>query len=269
MERNKNSNMIYKVIRAAMILFWVYVGMDKLWQLGAFKIALEQQPLISYLAPVIYWLLPLIEIGVGVFLAIPSARLSALGWKVSAILIFVFSIYIGLGVLNVYEKKPCMCTSFLSNISWIKHLFVNLVILGLSITGWRLHRKTINYGERALTGRTNIALFLIGFMATGAISYCNIHYTKSKDIWYAPDSIYDYQQPNTASSNVKGLLVSTYDRYTGPYRQLFTKRLQASSFPHQLQACSTERRVAYANQIFKQLWLHDIRRSHDYRILSI
>ncbi|WP_312905338.1 MauE/DoxX family redox-associated membrane protein [Sphingobacterium multivorum] len=244
MERNKNSNMIYKVIRAAMILFWVYVGMDKLWQLGAFKIALEQQPLISYLAPVIYWLPPLIEIGVGVFLAIPSARLSALGWKVSAILIFVFSIYIGLGILNVYDKKPCMCTSFLSNISWTAHLIFNLIILGLSITGWRLHRTVVNYGERALMGKAHIALFLIGFMAMGAISYWNIHDTKSKDMWYAPDSIYDYQQPNTASSNVKGLLVSTYDRYTGPYRQLFTKSLQTGSFTNQFLVCNTERRVA-------------------------
>ncbi|TWI16810.1 methylamine utilization protein MauE [Sphingobacterium siyangense] len=244
MERNKKSNMIYKIIRAAMILFWVYVGMDKLWQLGAFKIALEQQPLISYLAPVIYWLLPLMEIGVGVLLAIPSARLRAWGWKVSTILILVFSIYIGLGVLNVYEKKPCMCTSFLSNISWIKHLFVNLVILGLSITGWRLHRKTINYGERALTGRTNIALFLIGFMAMGAISYWNIHYTKSKDMWYTPDSIYDYWDPNTASSNIKSLLASKYDRYTGPYRQLFTKSLQTNNLIQQLLVCKTERRVA-------------------------
>lgn len=244
MERNKKSNMIYKIIRAAMILFWVYVGMEKLWQLGAFKIALEQQPVISSLAPILFWLLPLIEIGVGVLLAIPSARLCSRGWKVSTILIIAFSIYIGLGILNVYDKKPCMCTSFLSNISWTAHLIFNLIILGLSITGWRLHRKTINYDERALTGRTNIALFLIGFMATGAISYCNIHYTKSKDIWYAPDSIYDYQQPNTASSNVKGLLVSTYDRYTGPYRQLFTKSLQTGSFTNQLPVCNTERRVA-------------------------
>jgi len=244
MEGNKTGNIIYKVIRAAMILFWAYVGMEKLWQLGAFKIALEQQPLISYLAPVLYWLLPLVEIGIGVLLGMPSVRLRAWGWKVSTILILVFSIYIGLGVLNVYDRKPCMCTSFLSNISWTAHLIFNLIILGLSITGWRLHRKTINYGERALTGRTNIALFLIGFMAMGTISYCNIHYTKSKDMWYAPDSVYDYQQPNTASNNVKGLLVSTYDRYTEPYRQLFTKCLQASSFTNQLLACSTERRVA-------------------------
>ncbi|HAE67303.1 MAG TPA: hypothetical protein DCG77_08890 [Sphingobacterium sp.] len=80
MERNKKSNMIYKIIRAAMILFWVYVGMEKLWQLGAFKIALEQQPVISYLAPVLFLLLPFMEIGVGVLLAMPSQRLGcALG----------------------------------------------------------------------------------------------------------------------------------------------------------------------------------------------
>lgn len=210
MEANKTGNMLYKVIRAAMILFWVYVGMEKLWQLGAFKIALEQQPLISYLAPMLFWLLPLVEIGIGVLLGIPSARLSAWGWKVSAILILVFSIYIGLGVLNVYEKKPCMCTSFLSNISWKAHLVFNLIILGLSITGWRLHHTVINYSERSLTGRTHIALFLIGFTAMGAISYWNLHDTNSKDMGYAPNSIYDYQHPNTASGNIKGLLVSTH-----------------------------------------------------------
>jgi len=244
MERNKKSNMIYKIIRAAMILFWVYVGMEKLWQLGAFKIALEQQPVISSLAPIFFWLLPLMEIGVGVLLAIPSARLCSRGWKVSTILILVFSIYIGLGILNVYDKKPCMCTSFLSNISWTAHLIFNLIILGLSITGWRLHRTVIKCSKRTVTGRTTIALFLVGFPAMGAINYWNIHYTKSKDIWYAPDSIYDYQQPNTASSNVKGLLVSTYDRYTGPYRQLFTKSLQTGSFTNQFLVCNTERRVA-------------------------
>jgi len=244
MKANKAGNMIYKIIRAAMVLFWVYVGMEKLWQLGAFKIALEQQPVISSLAPILFWLLPLMEIGIGVLLGMPSVRLRAWGWKVSTILILVFSIYIGLGVLNVYDRKPCMCTSFLSNISWTTHLIFNLVILGLSISGWRLHRTEDRYGERALTGRAHIALFLIGFMAMGAISYWNIHYRKSKGIWYAPDSIYDYWEPNTSSSNLKGLLVTLYDRYTEPYRQLFTKCLQASSFTNQLLACSTERRVA-------------------------
>ncbi|MGJ1192599.1 MULTISPECIES: MauE/DoxX family redox-associated membrane protein [Sphingobacterium] len=244
MEGNKTGNIIYKVIRAAMILFWAYVGMEKLWQLGAFKIALEQQPLISYLAPVLYWLLPLVEIGIGVLLGMPSVRLRAWGWKVSTILILVFSIYIGLGVLNVYDRKPCMCTSFLSNISWTAHLVFNLIILGLSITGWLLHRTVVRSGERTLTEKINVALFLIGFMTIGAITYGRTHFKRTNDSWYRPNGIYDYREPNTAGGPSKGLLASTYDRYTEPYRQLFTKCLQASSFTNQLLACSTERRVA-------------------------
>ncbi|OFV12103.1 hypothetical protein HMPREF3127_17180 [Sphingobacterium sp. HMSC13C05] len=244
MEGNKTRDMIYKIIRAAMVLFWVYVGMEKLWQLEAFKIALEQQPVISYLAPVLFLLLPFMEIGVGVLLAMPSQRLVAWGWKVSTLLIIVFSIYIGLGVLHVYDKKPCMCTSFLSNISWTTHLIFNLIILGLSIIGLLLHRTVIKCSKRTVTGRTTIALFLVGFPAMGAISYWNIHYTKSKDMWYTPDSIYDYWDPNTASSNIKSLLASKYDRYTGPYRQLFTKSLQTNNLIQQLLVCKTERRVA-------------------------
>lgn len=244
MEANKTSNMIYRIIRSAMILFWIYVGMEKLWQLAAFKIALEQQPVISHLAPILFWLLPLMEIGVGVLLAVPSVRLRAWGWKVSTILIIVFSIYIGLGVLNVYEKKPCMCTSFLSNISWIKHLFVNLVILGLSITGWLLHRTVVRSSEQALTGKINIALFVIGFLAMGAIGSGNINLTKSTDVCCLSGGQYDYPEHNQVSRPTVGSLTYRYDRYTEPYRQLFTKSLQASSFTDQLLACNTERRVA-------------------------
>lgn len=244
MEANKTSSMIYKILRSVMILFWVYVGMDKIWQLSAFRIALEQQPIISYLAPILFWLLPLMEIGVGILLAMPAARLRAWGWRASTLLIIIFTIYIGLGVLNFYAQKPCVCTSFLSRISWTAHLLINIVILGLSITGWVLHHKVAKYAEHALTSNTNIALFLIGFLAIGAITYGSTHLKRTNDSWYTPESIYDHQEPNTASGNSKGLLASTYDRYTGPYRQLFTKKLQASIFTNQSLACSTERRVA-------------------------
>ncbi|MEI2271702.1 hypothetical protein OHD16_06070 [Sphingobacterium sp. ML3W] len=241
---------MYKILRGIMILFWIYVGMDKIWQLSAFRIALEQQPVISDLAPILFWSLPLMEIGVGILLAMPLARLRAWGWRASTLLIIAFTIYIGLGVFNVYAQKPCMCTSFLSRISWTAHLLINIVILGLSITGWVLHRIVANYGERVITGKTNIALFLIGFIAIGAISYRDIRGTKSKDMWYTPDSLYPdslYYDPahNDVSRPIVGSLAFRYDRYTEPYRQqLFTKSLQASIFTNQSLACSTERRVA-------------------------
>lgn len=244
MEANKTSSIIYKILRGIMILFWFYVGMDKIWQLSAFRIALEQQPIISYLAPILFWLLPLVEIGVGILLAMPAARLRAWGWEASILLIIIFTIYIGLGVFDVYAQKPCMCTSFLSGISWTAHLLINILILGLSIIGLVLHRRVGKYGEHALTGQTNIALFLIGFVAMGGISYRNIHYTKSKDMWYAPDSLYYYPAHNDASRPIVGSLAYRYDRYTGPYRQLLTQKLQASIFTNQSLACCTERRVA-------------------------
>lgn len=232
-----------------MILFWIYVGMDKIWQLNAFRIALEQQPIIGYLAPILFWLLPLMEIAVGILLAMPLARLRAWGWRASTLLIIVFTIYIGLGVLNVYAQKPCMCTSFLSRISWTAHLLINIVILGLSIAGLLLHPKVAKYSERVMTGKKSIALFLIGFVAMGAISYRDIRGTKSKNMWYMPDSLYPdslyyYPSHNDVSRPIVGSLAYRYDRYTEPYRQLFTKSMQASIFTNQLLACSTEGRVA-------------------------
>ncbi|WP_158656106.1 MauE/DoxX family redox-associated membrane protein [Sphingobacterium sp. HMA12] len=236
---------MYKILRGIMILFWIYVGMDKIWQLSAFRIALEQQPVISDLAPILFWSLPLMEIGVGILLAMPLARLRAWGWRASTLLIIVFTIYIGLGVFNVYAQKPCMCTSFLSRISWTAHLLINIVILGLSIAGLLLPPKVAKYSERVMTGKKSIALFLIAFIAIGAISYRDIRGTKSKDMWHMPDSIDHAPVYDTVSRPIVGSLAYRYDRYTEPYRQqLFTKSLQANNFTNQLLACNTERRVA-------------------------
>ena len=136
MDTNKNINIIYGLLRIMMLLFWIYVGIDKVWQLNAFKIALTQQPIISYFAPVLFWLLPVLEVSLGLLLAFPSEKVQSWGWEASILLISVFTVYIALGVLDVYEQKPCMCSSFLSNVSWTTHLVINSVILALSILGW-------------------------------------------------------------------------------------------------------------------------------------
>lgn len=137
----KTINISYKLLRVFMLLFWIYVGMDKIWQLAAFKIALQQQPVISVLAPILFLLVPAIEISIGVLLAYPSRKIQATGWKSSILLISVFTVYIGLGVLGLYANKPCMCISFMDQISWPVHLVINIVILGLSILGLILNKS--------------------------------------------------------------------------------------------------------------------------------
>ncbi len=228
-----------------MILFWVYVGIEKLWQLSAFHIALQQQPVISILAPILFWLLPLLEIGIGALLGLPSGRLQHWGWIASTILITLFSIYIALGVLDVYDKKPCMCTSFLSHISWTAHLLFNLVILGLSLAGSVLNRKVLLHGRNNLSNKTAVGLFLTVILATGIVSYKSTAIKLTHEIWFMPDSIDHVLVYDTVSRPIVGSLAYRYDRYTEPYRQqLFTKSLQVNNFTHQLLACNTERRVA-------------------------
>ncbi|WP_088160587.1 MauE/DoxX family redox-associated membrane protein [Sphingobacterium sp. G1-14] len=245
MEAKKTNTTIYKILRAAMILFWVYVGIEKLWQLSAFHIALQQQPVISILAPILFWLLPLLEIGIGALLGLPSGRLQHLGWVASTIMITLFSIYIALGVLDVYDKKPCMCTSFLSHISWTAHLIFTLVILGLSLVGQILNRKVLLHGQSNLTNKTAVGLFLTVILATGIVSYKNATFKPTHEIWYMPDSIDHAPVYDSVSRPIVGSLAYRYDRYTEPYRQqIFTKTFAGQNFTNQLLACNTERRVA-------------------------
>lgn len=245
MKANPTIKTIYMILRAVMILFWVYVGIEKLWQLGAFKIALQQQPVISALAPILFWLLPLLEISIGALLGLPTRRLQHWGWIASTIMITLFSIYIALGVLHVYDKKPCMCTSFLSNISWTTHLIFNLFILGLSITGQTLHSKALLNARGRFSDKAAIVLFLMGFLGSEFLSYKNAAFKPTHEIWYMPDSMDHSPAYDSVSRPIVGSLAYRYDRYTEPYRHyLFTNSMQANSMTNQLLACSTERRVA-------------------------
>ncbi|WP_286841133.1 MauE/DoxX family redox-associated membrane protein [Sphingobacterium sp. UBA7631] len=245
MEANKTNTTIYKILRTAMILFWVYVGIEKFWQLGAFHIALQQQPVISALAPLLFWLLPLLEISIGALLGLPARRLQHWGWIASTIMITLFSIYIALGVLDVYDKKPCICTSFLSNISWTAHLIFNLVILGLSLAGLVLNRNVLLHEQSNLTNKTAVGLFLTVILAIEILSYKNTAFKPTHEIWFMPDSMDHAPVYDSVSRPIVGSLAYRYDRYTEPYRHyLFTNSMQANSMTNQLLACNTERRVA-------------------------
>jgi hypothetical protein len=219
--------------------------MDKIWQLAAFKIALQQQPVISTLAPILFWLIPILEISIGVLLAYPSRKVQDAGWKSSIVLISVFTVYIGLGVLGIYANKPCMCLSFMNQISWTTHLIINIVILALSVLGLILNKSYLRKARKiGFNGGASIALLLITIFAISGYHYKKTSNKAIKYYWYQLNSLNYYEEHNTVMSPTKGLLASTYDRYPGPYRQFLTKELQTNIFTNQLLVCITERRIA-------------------------
>lgn len=245
MNRKKIITISYKLLRAAMLLFWLYAGLDKIWQLGAFQIALQQQPVISFMAPLLFWLLPLLEIGLAVLLALPAYQLQRWGWWGSIVLISLFSVYIGLGVLDVYAQKPCMCTSFLSQISWNTHLLVNLLILGLSILGLLLGDRCRNIKLEAPADTTVIKLSVIAFLLLGAYQYKSTFHAGTQTLWDLPDSMEYYQEQENVSRPIVGSLAHRIGsiRRTVPTINIYKRYAEWQGITR-LPVCSTERRIA-------------------------
>ncbi len=101
--------------------------------------ALLRQPLPSSWAKPLSLTLPAIELATGILLA---GRYKKIGLLLSIALLSSFSVYIALGLLNLYPQKPCGCASVFESLSWEWHLVVNMVLFTLSILGWYLTGPT-------------------------------------------------------------------------------------------------------------------------------
>ncbi|AIM39004.1 hypothetical protein KO02_21630 [Sphingobacterium sp. ML3W] len=132
---NRVRHIIANSISIFLIIFWLYVGLEKAWSWKNFQLSLQQQPLPDWSIGVIYWLIPLVEIVTGALLAFRISKLKRLGYWGSILLLTTFTIFIGLGVAGVYEKRPCTCASIFSGMSWEWHLVVNIILLSISILG--------------------------------------------------------------------------------------------------------------------------------------
>ncbi|MBD1421614.1 MauE/DoxX family redox-associated membrane protein [Sphingobacterium chuzhouense] len=115
-----------------LMLFWLYVALDKLWDLPNFHRALLKQPFPDGWANILYWALPMAELGLALLFVLSRKGYT---YVLSAFLMLSFTIYIGLGVAGFYAKRPCGCASVFSGLSWDWHLLANIVLLGLSILG--------------------------------------------------------------------------------------------------------------------------------------
>ena len=69
-----------------MIVFWLFVATDKLWNLETFHSALLKQPFPSLWADTLYWSPPIGELIIGLLFIGQYRRLA---YRLSAILLFI------------------------------------------------------------------------------------------------------------------------------------------------------------------------------------
>jgi uncharacterized membrane protein YphA (DoxX/SURF4 family) len=131
-------NILIEIISALFILLFIYTATSKLMDYVSFREVLKTSPLIGNWASTIAWLLPILEISIGLLLLLPKTRLLGL-WS-SFIVMIGFTAYL---VYMIYftPNLPCSCGGVLKQMTWKEHLILNLAFIFLALIGLIINKR--------------------------------------------------------------------------------------------------------------------------------
>lgn len=125
---------------SALIILFCYTAIAKLIDVAEFERQLAAQELPAWAKAPLVWLIPIAELLLSILLFIPATRL--LGFYGSALLMTLFTGYIGLVVAGFFKYTPCSCGGVLRSMGFEVHLVFNLFFLSLSVLGiYMFHSK--------------------------------------------------------------------------------------------------------------------------------
>ena len=133
------ANQIITATTAALVFLWVYAAMSKVVNFEQSSMQMMNQVFPASINAILLWVLPATELFIAGLLLFSKSRI--VGLILSAILLFLFSGYVLLVMLNVFGRIPCSCGGIISKLSWGQHLVFNLVFLALAILGLGIELK--------------------------------------------------------------------------------------------------------------------------------
>lgn len=120
---------------------FAYTGLSKWLDWHGTKAALYNQVFPIWMADVILYGLPPLEVMVSMMLLV--SRWRSWGLWLSVILMTLFTGYISLVLTGVFGRVPCSCGGVLNSLVWWEHLGFNLVVLVMGVWGvWVKKRET-------------------------------------------------------------------------------------------------------------------------------
>ncbi|WEK35583.1 MAG: hypothetical protein P0Y53_24120 [Candidatus Pseudobacter hemicellulosilyticus] len=118
-----------------------YTAISKLTDYTMSREQMALMPLMTPIAHIVSWLLPLTEIILATLLFFPLTR--KIGFYLSTSLMISFTLYI-VYMMLFYPELPCSCGGFLSNLSWPAHLVFNGAFILMGILAIILLRNRVN-----------------------------------------------------------------------------------------------------------------------------
>lgn len=131
--------LILQGITMLLLFLWIPVSIHKLLEFDAFSLSISRQPIPPFTSKITIYTIPILEILTCLLLITSKFRLW--GFRLSTLLMGIFSGYIALALLDTWENLPCACGLIISNLGWSEHLLFNIALLIISLTGWILQSK--------------------------------------------------------------------------------------------------------------------------------
>lgn len=126
-------NKVIAIITAMLMTLFFYTAISKLLDMEEFLRQLTNQALPGWSVVPLLWLIPISELFTTVLLLIPITQ--KVGLYASAVLMTLFTVYMGLVLLNVFTRVPCSCGGVLRSLDFKTHFLFNLLFLVIAMVG--------------------------------------------------------------------------------------------------------------------------------------
>ncbi|SFQ31054.1 MauE/DoxX family redox-associated membrane protein [Parafilimonas terrae] len=129
---------ILKAIQSLLILLFTYAAVSKLFDFNTFREQLSAVLWLSKISGLLSLAIPLTELLIVVFLAVPKAM--KCGLYSAAIMLASFTLFLII-MISFNAALPCSCGGVISSLSWRQHIVFNFFFLALAIAGIFLEKK--------------------------------------------------------------------------------------------------------------------------------
>lgn len=142
-----NQMAIIRVCAFLLILLWVYSSLSKVFRFEVFRQQMAVQALPDILKAPLTYIVPTIELfAAGLLIFDPSKNA---GFRLSALLMTVFTVYVGYVVMGLSDHHPCSCGGILGRMGWTAHFLFNVSFLLLTFVAIYLTKRTEKGGSPA------------------------------------------------------------------------------------------------------------------------
>lgn len=142
-----NSNII-QIARGALIILFAYTATSKLIGHEIFRMQISYYPYIKdYFDPISY-AVPVTELTIVSLLIINKTQRS--GLLTSAILLFIFTVYLTAMVLTVGHDLPCSCGGVMKYMTWKQHIVFNSFFIALATYAYIIIGREETHKQRAV-----------------------------------------------------------------------------------------------------------------------